>query len=52
MNKFCLFSASVYTQWAPNGSREKLLEEFETKFFFIGVQNTTGDSMALDKQVE
>ena len=46
------FSASVYTQWAPNGSREVLLAEFETKFFFISVQNTTGDSLALNKQVE
>ena len=52
MNKFCLFSTSAYTQWAPNSSREVLLAEFETKFFFIAVQNTTtGDSMALDKQL-
>ena len=52
VNKFCLFSTSVYTQWAPNGSREVLFADFETKFFFISVQNpTTGDGMALDKLV-
>ena len=52
VNKFCLFSTSAYTQWAPNGSREVPFAEFETKFFFISVQNsTTGDGMALDMQV-
>ena len=43
---------SAYTQWAPIGSREVFFAEFETKFFFISVQNSkTGDGMALDKQV-
>ena len=52
VNKFCLFSTSAYTQWAPNGSRKILFAEIETKFFFISVQNSpTGDGIALDKQV-
>ena len=46
-----VFSVCLHSM-GPNGSREVLLAEFETKFFFISVQNTTGDSMALDKQVE
>ena len=51
MNKFCLCSTSAYTQCATNGSREVLFVEYETKFFFISVQNsTTGDGMAFDKQ--
>ena len=51
MNTFCLFWTSAYTQWAPNGSREVLFVEDETKFFFISVQNsTTGVGMTLDKQ--
>ena len=40
VNKFCLFSTSAYTQGAPIGSREVLFAEFETKFFFISVQNS------------
>ena len=45
--QICLFSKSAYTKWTPNGSREVLFREFETS-----VQNsTTGDGMALDKQV-
>ena len=47
-----LFLKSAYIKWTPNGSREVLFREFETKFFFLSVQNsTTGDGMALDKQV-
>ena len=52
MNKFCLFSTFAYLQCAPNGSTEVLFVEYETKFFFISVQNsTTGDGMAFVKQV-
>ena len=52
LNEICLFSTSACTQWAPNGSREVLFAEFETKFFSISVQNsTTGNGLALDKQV-
>ena len=52
VNKCCLFLTSAYIKWTPNGSRV-LFAEFETKFFLFSAQNsTTGEGMALDKQVK